>query len=340
MKLKRIAALTLAGMMTVTALTGCGINKSATAATMNGDVKVTMGVANFMCMFQQASSDEQFRQIGGDSVWTSDTFGSGSTNLENTRNSVMENLHNMVTTKAHMKDYNVEITDKEQAKIRQAAKDFLSANDSSTIRELGANQDILEEVLTLYTIQSKVRKAFLDKTTVTDEEANMRAYTIVNIPYKTTTDAEGNQTTISESQAAVLKTTAQKIADAVKGGTELKKAAEDNGQTATNGTYDKNDETLDKDVKAALDKLKEGQSTELITTDQNYVIAHLDKETDKEATESNKKTVKEKKYEDQLTEWQKDDGWTVNTKQIEKIEFRNKFKTEDHSVKDTETETK
>lgn len=337
MKLKKIAALALAGVMTVSALTGCGVMKNATAATMKDGVKVTMGVANFMCMYQQASTDEMYRQYYGDNAWESDTFGMGTTNLASTRDSVMDELHRMYTLKAHMKDYDVELSDKDEAKIKQAAKDFIAANDNSTLKELGANQEIVEEVLRLHTIDSRMHQAFLDKAEVTDEEANMRAYTMVSIPYKTTTDAEGKSTEIPEDQAATLKKSAQAIADAAKKGTDLSKAATDNGQTAAPGTYDKDDETLDKDVKAALDKLKEGQVTDLITTDTNYVIARLDKETDKEATENNRKTVKEEKFDKQLEKWQKDDGWTVNKKQVEKIRFRNKFKTTDKSKESTGT---
>ncbi len=53
MKGKKMAALLLAGCMAVTALSGCGIDKDAIDATMDGQ-DVTLVVANFLCRYQHA----------------------------------------------------------------------------------------------------------------------------------------------------------------------------------------------------------------------------------------------------------------------------------------------
>lgn len=329
MKSRQIAALVLTGALTASMMTGC-INKNATAATMK-DGDVTLGVANFMCMFEQASNDESYRSFGGDAVWSSDMFGSGSTMEENTKDGVMETLHNMYTLQAHMDEYDVKITDEEKAEIKKAAEDFIAANDKDTLKELGASQEIVEEVLTLYTIQGKMHEAIIAKvdTKITDEEANMRAYTMVEVEYDGYYDENNERVTYTEEEAAERKKTADAIAAAVKDGTDLKKAAEDNDCKATNGTYDADNDELDEEVKTALDKLSEGETSGLVTTDTSYYIVRIDKETDEEATEKNRTTILEDRKSDLYTStlegWQKDDEWEVRQKQLDKIEFRNKF---------------
>ena len=52
MKLRRLTALVLAGVMCLTAFTGWVVKADETAATL-GDQKVTAGVVNFICKYQK-----------------------------------------------------------------------------------------------------------------------------------------------------------------------------------------------------------------------------------------------------------------------------------------------
>ena len=65
MKFKKFAAVILMSVMIGSmSLSGCGINKNATAVTMTGDaidtIEVDMGYANFAARIQQASYDSIF----------------------------------------------------------------------------------------------------------------------------------------------------------------------------------------------------------------------------------------------------------------------------------------
>ena len=54
MKFKKLAALVLAGVLCISALTGCGgMDVNETAATL-GEQTVSLGIANFMCKYQKA----------------------------------------------------------------------------------------------------------------------------------------------------------------------------------------------------------------------------------------------------------------------------------------------
>ena len=337
MKAKKIMALILAGALCASAFTGCGINKNATAATMK-DQTVTMGVANFLCRFEQASMEDLYKLYLGDSsdnIWARDLAGNGTTLEESTKTQALEELHEMYTLQQHMSDYNVEITDDDKAAITEAAKKFMDANSKEALDEMGATQDIVEEILTLYTVKEKMKTAIEADadTNVSDEEANMRAYSMVTLDISDSSD-----------DADKNKETAKKMEEALKAdGATLDKVAEDNGQKVTTGTYDADNDTLDEAVKKALDGLKEGETSGLIETDDKAYFVRIDKDTDADATEKNRTSIinqrKDDLYQEVLSGWQEDDNWKVDEKAVEKIEFKNSFTQQDPNASTESTES-
>jgi foldase protein PrsA len=344
MNTKRITALCLAGVLTVSVLTGCGINKNAAAATFADGTTVSLGVANFIMRYQQASVDELYRQILGDDVWSQDLYGTGSTMADDVKDSVMDTLHEMYTLKSHMADYGVALTDEETKAISDAASTFMEANSSETLKELGATQDIVEEMLYLYTIESKMQAAIKETadTEVSDEEANMRAYTMLSFSTSGSYDEDYNYVELTDEEVLEVQQEAESVYAEITDPADLESVAEAHDMSATTGTYAADNTSLADEVKTALDALKEGEMSELISTDSGYYIVRLDAETDEEATESNRESIIEDRqdelYDEVLSGWQEDDGWTVKTKQIAKIEFKNTFSSPEEESTETETE--
>lgn len=350
MKFKRLTAILLAGIMTASLITGCGINKNETVATL-GNQEISLGVVNFICRYQQAATDDVYAMYFGEDVWQQDLYGNGTTMQENVKQQVVESVHEMYTLKAHMADYNVELTAEDEAKISEAAQSFMEANSKEALEELGATQEIVEEVLALYTIQSKMEAAIEADadTEVSDEEANMRAYTMFDIAIDGYTDPETYSTVeFTDEEKEQLKDVAKSIEEAVDNGDALEEVCEAFGYSdgITNGTYDADDDKLDAAVKEALDSLKEGETSALIETDTDLYIVRLDSETDEEATEANResiiKTRKDELYDSVLEGWQEADGWTVDEKVLSAIEFKNYFtqttESDTESVENTEAE--
>jgi foldase protein PrsA len=251
----------------------------------------------------------------------------------------------MYTLQAHMSEYDVELTDEEKSAITEAATTFMESNDSAVLAEMGAEQELVEEVLTLYTIQNKMKAAIEAEadTDVTDEEANMRAYSMIEIDTDSYTDDDGETVDYSDDEIADLKSTAQAMSDAISAdGATLETVAEENGYEVTDGTYADDDSTLDEEVKDALDALKEGETSGVVETDDALYIVRIDSDTDEEATESNRQTIidtrKSDHYNEVLEGWQEDDGWKVKERQIAKISFRNSLTQTDPNAS-TETES-
>ncbi|MBR4026819.1 MAG: peptidyl-prolyl cis-trans isomerase [Lachnospiraceae bacterium] len=330
MKFKKLAALVLAGVLCISALTGCGgMDVNETAATL-GEQTVSLGIANFMCKYQKAEMDDSYTSFLGEDVWSQDLYGNGVTLEDDLKNSTMEFLHEMYTLKANMEEYNISITEEEQKKIKEAASAFLKANSEEAIEEFGATQELVEELLSLYTIQWKMYEAMTVDTDreVSDEEANMRGYSMVSIGIAGEYDENGAYKEYTDTKVAELRGIAKKM-EAALAQKDLNTVAKEYKYEVKTGTYAKDDTTFEKEVLEAMNNLKEGQVSKMIETKSAIYFVRIDKECDKEATEAHREEIiadrEYEVYKNVLTEMQKDDGWKVNENVVNKIEFHNLF---------------
>lgn len=327
MSIKKLAALLLTGALCLSALTGCGANSEDTIATL-GEENVTFGVANFLTKYQKASIDDMYAAYGV--TWSTDLYGNGTTMEENFKNSAMDLLHDLYTLRNHMADYNVEITAEDETAIANAAEAFLEANSQETLEEFGATQEIVKEVLTLYTIQAKMYNVIIADadTEVSDEEANMRGYSLVTINLKGGYDENYRYVEYTEDEVAKLRESADRMSELLLGKT-LEDAAEELGFDVTTGTYAKDDATLNETLLSVMNELKEGDVSKMIETDTALYFVRIDADTDKAATENNRQSIiterQNELYEATLDAWQENDGWTVKTSVLDEIDFHNMF---------------
>ncbi|MBQ8518607.1 MAG: peptidyl-prolyl cis-trans isomerase [Agathobacter sp.] len=340
MRLKKLAALVLAGALCLTSFVGCGVNPNEAAATL-GEQEVSAGLVNFVCKYQKATIDDTYVAYFGKDFWSQDLYGYGTTMEDDLKASIMDVMHDLYTLKAHMSDYKVELTEEEKAAITKAAQAFMAANSEEAIKELGATEEIVAEMLTLYTIQAKMYDAIIVDTdrNVTDEEANMRGITLVQIGIAGEYNDSGSYEKYTEDEVKALKETASKILIESKS-VGLEKAATDNKYEAVDTAYNKKDTTMDETLLEALNALKVGETSTLIETTSAVYIARIDEDVDKEATEENREAIIAERentlYSDKLTEWQKEDGWKVNESVLDKIDFHNLLTQKDPSEKNTE----
>ena len=100
--------------------------------------------------------------------------------------------------------------------------------------------------------------------------------------------------------------------------------------------------SIDSAVVDALNSLEEGQTSDMITTDSSYYFVRLDRKTDSDATESNRKTVKgnkdDKYYNGIISDWQDDEKWKVKENQLNKIDIHNYFTTKTKTTESSQTE--
>ena len=342
MKLRRLAALVLAGVLCLTTFVGCGAKSSDTIATL-GNEKVSFGVANFLIKYQKASVDDMYAMYAGmygvESMWTIDMSGSGSTTEQQFKAEAMNMLHEMYALKTHMADYGVEITEEEKAEIKKAANAFLAANTKEALEEMGATEDIVVEVLTLYTIQAKMFEALtadVDQV-VSDEEANMRGYSMIHIDLTGHYDESSQWVKYTEEEIASIKSIAlgMNLDLKVK---SMEDVAKEQNYTVTKDAYNKEDISMDKTLLAELNKLAEGEVSEMIETDTAIYFLRIDNDVDETATEQNRQAILAEReytaYEAAVKKLMENDGWKVDTALLNEIDFHNNFTL----YKDTEKE--
>lgn len=341
MNAKKLAALCMTGVITASMLNGCGINANQTVATMEGQT-VTLGIVNFIARFQQAISDDLYRAYFGDDVWEQDLYGNGSTMADTFKENVVDSLHEMYTLQAHMGEYDVALSADEEAAIEEAVAAFMAANSADTLKEMGATEEVVKEYLTLSAIQQKMHDAIIADadTDVSDEEANMRGYTYVQTGTVGYYDENSNYTYYTEDEVAALEADFNQMYEEITSPSELESVAETYGYSATTASYGENDDTLDENVRTALDALSEGQLSSVITTDSALYLVRVDSETDVDATEENRQNIIETRqetlYTDTVSAWQENDGWKVKEKVLQKISFKNGFTA---PQEETETES-
>ncbi|MDY3917801.1 MAG: hypothetical protein SOZ59_02220 [Candidatus Limivivens sp.] len=332
---KKLLTVGLCVCLAAGTLTGCGSDAAKTVIQV-GDTKIEYSLVNFMLRYNQSQMQSWYGSFLGDDYWT--TYGTQS------RDSIVEDLEEMVLLEQHMDEYGVSLSDEEKSSITDAAAAFMEANEKDTLEAMNATQEVAERALTLYTIRTKMYNAIIADvdTNVTDEEAAQKTVRFAYFSTGSTTDEDGNSVERTDEEKEEIKAQAQQVLDAVKAGTDMDEAlAEvDETKTSTTSSYGADNGTLSDVLKEEAEKLTEdGQVAEnLIEAETGYYVLQMMTTFDEEATESQKETIISERKSDLYTEVT--DGWKESTeiktedKLLEKMDF-----TDTWQLKETETES-
>ena len=326
LKRKIFLAASVAVLSTVV-LGGCGkLNDSEVVAEV-GEDKITAGVANFYARMQQAQFETYYSGFMGDNMWETE-LSDGVTYESQVKDTLIENLENMYLMEDHMKDYNVELSKEEKEKITSAAKEFVENNALADKEIVSGDEENVERVLTLLTIQNKMEPAMksgVDEN-VTDEEAAQKQMEYVTFSY-TKTGTDGTTSAMTDDEKALVKETAQNFVNQLQaaGNTDLDAAAQEAGLEVQTATFDSDSTSPDADVVKAADSMEEGQVSDLIETDSGCYVVKLTSLLDREATDAKKTEIVEQRKTDQydslLKKWKKDTTVKLHKKVWEKISF-------------------
>lgn len=327
--MKKVVALLLVALMTMSLFVGCAKDKNETldpkeVVMVVGETEVTMNMANFFVRYNQSLMESVYQSYIGEDVWMMEVE-KGVTYEDNLKDSLLEELQKMYIVTNHVADYKVELTEEEVKAIETAADSFIAENKDEAVQaKVSADKDTVIAYLKLYTLNEKMGKAMRADvdTTVTDEQAAQKRMRYFEISKSETLD-DGSTMEMSDKE----------IKDAKKEAKEFLKGAKENGSMEAYATEKEKDTktlafaadstALDAEVIKAADKLKENEFSEVIETENGIYVVQLESEFDAEATESNKATVltkrQEARYEELVEKWTKDTKVTVHEEVWDKI---------------------
>lgn len=334
MKLKRLSALALAGVLTAgMALTGCGsMDPEKTVATVNS-IPISLGLANFAAQYTAVDYDTYYMSYFGKDMWSKDPSGNGETMTDSVKKNTLETLEEYYLLEQHMADYDVSITDEEMTAIDEAAAQFCADNTGEALQALCfSNQDYVKEFLRLNLLQKKMRDAIVADvdTNVPDEDCAQKTFSYVRVS-KTASASSGEdaEEKTDEQKAAEAKEKAQKILDAALIGSQedpLEAAAKDNDANKSTCAYgaadlneDDNSTYLELEVLQAAEKLGEGElAKDLVETDNYYYVIRMDSLFDEEATERERASIisdrEDEMYQAKVDEYKEAADWTIDEK--------------------------
>lgn len=322
---KKLILFVMAGMLAVSSLTGCGSIKDSDVVLTGKSENITAKEANFYARYVQAQYETYYGSYLGDDMWSTE-IEEGKTYESNVKKSLLKQLKYMLVMKEHMSDYDVELTEDEETAISDAAKEFVEANEESSADKVSGDQDTVEKVLTLLTVQQKMEAAIEEDvdTNVSDDEAAQKSMDYVLFSY-TTTDDDGNSTDLSDDEKTAMKEKATAFAEGAKTAEDFSAYATEQGQSAQTATFDSDSTTPDADLIAAADALGEGEVTDVIETDSGCYVAKVTSLLDREATDSKKESIISERKSDLVEStckaWVKEDGVKANKKVWKKISF-------------------
>ena len=142
-------------------MTGCGsepVDGSQVVATV-GEKEMPLGEANFLLRFQQVQTESFYESMLGEGIYVKDVSGTGSTFGEDFKSNIMKEMQEYYVIEEKAADYGAALTEEETAEITEAAKAFVEANKADTLEQMTADQAIVERVLSLMKLRSKVEAA-------------------------------------------------------------------------------------------------------------------------------------------------------------------------------------
>ena len=323
---KRFMVLALAGLMAVSTFTGCGkIKDDEVVATVDGE-DIPAGLANFYARMTQAQYETWYAGYMGDNMWSGEAE-EGKSYEESVKDQIMEDLQNMYLLEDHMKDYDITVSEQEEASIKETAGAFDEANGLEEKGKVSASIENVERLLTLMTIRQRVGDAIREtaEMEVSDEEAAQKAMKYVTFSFNKT-DEDGNSTALTDEEKEELKKEAEDFAKGAKDKDDFAAYASEKEYEARDATFDAEETvTIPAELAEAADKLEEGEVTGVVESANGLYVAKVTSLFDKDATEKEKENIiaerKQEKYNEVIEGWRKDAEISVVERVWKKIDF-------------------
>lgn len=326
-KIKKIAALLLCGVLSITSLTSCNGKKSTIFMGRLSDTEV-FRIGDNICTLPElkvylTTAQKQYENILGVDMWERD-FG-GVTLESYLKETILGQIAQIKTMTLLAEEYNITLDEQEEKKVLEAADKYFSSLNEKEISYMEITE---EEVATLYREYALANKVYQEitkdvDTEVSDDEA--RKITVQQILFAfDEKDADSKKSEQYKKAQEVLKQVRAQGADFMD---IAEKNSEDEVIEYTFGKGEK-----EKPLEDAAFNLETDQISDIIEISYGYVIIKCTSNFDRAETDANKAAIveqrKTKAFDDVYNEFVDRQASQFNDKLWEQITF-----TDDKDIK-------
>lgn len=271
-----------------------------------GKDKVPLKKAYFILKYEQSVMQDMLSGVYGVG-WYEMEAGDGRTFEEEMKDGVMNLLVRMSLTRQNQKELGIRISEDEKKAIEAAAEEFINSNSDEALEAMMADKELVEEVLTDYTLLSKMTIKVTKDTKVKYGKAKTYSY-IYGSFSENTLSVQNEMVEEDETMIETFRTIRQSaVTDS-----DFNTAAEGNGYRVAMHTYFAGD---DKDALAefnqVMDGLEAGEMSEVIIVGDNQGVflgcmeAEVDEKSLEEAKQNFLKNNQVKDLIKQMKAWAK-----------------------------------
>lgn len=329
-------------------VTGCSIGNtpdySKEAINVAG-VSVPLREVNFLLRYQQTQMQSSYGMFFGEDYLNQDLMGTGTPYGNTMRDGVVEMMEDYYVIEAHAEELGVSLSDEEKTKASEAAKAFLAANNSKTLKAMSADEATVTHVLELMALQAKVydNRAETIDTEVNQEEAAQKRISYVVNSISGELNEAGEEVPLSEKEIAGKRAEMDALLQEAKAGQGLAAAAEAKGLSCNEAiNYGKDDTSLPEAIKNVADTLQDGEYSEVLETENGYGVVYMESTFDEAATQNEIQDILSQRESDAYSAWldplKEAANITTANETIEQLGFERLFSEPVAEEEDTTTE--
>lgn len=263
-----------------------GLEPEAVVLTV-GEDQVPLKKAYFLLKFQQAIVQEMQKGVYGNLWYRLPIYEGDRTFQDNMKESIINLLVRMSLARQHQEEYGVSISDKEKEQIEKTVETFFAGNSDKALEAMMADKEILTEILTDYTILSKVITSITKGVKAGESEAKTYSYVYASFGDKAVDLNDPDES------AGTLIENFQNIHDKAAAGGNLDQAAAEAGYPTALHTYfaeDEGDQLAE--LNQIMDQLEQGEVSEVSYVGNNHgIFIGRRQEVDPDSLESAKQSL-------------------------------------------------
>lgn len=337
---KKLLCLAAVLALSVSLFTGCQDKNERTLFEYAGQ-EVKFQEAHIYARIMQYQTEAQYGAYFGDNMWDmqagTDSSGNTITMEESVKDGVINQLKQVKVLVAHADDYDVKLTKDEKSELETNVDSLVKTDIGKKVMEdTEADKDAIMNLYREITLANKVMQAIIDdaNVSVSDEEAKTTTVYKLVFTTKTTDSKTGKEKDMSDSEKKDQKTKAQSALNALRDGEGASSVAKKFGVSDTSGeeSYTKGKSELGDKFEEAAASLGTNDISNIIETDDGYVIIKMINPNDTEAMAANKESLLQEKqqeaYQKVYEKWTKDadeewdDEKSVNQSLWDDVEFK------------------